>query len=417
MFNNILRKFRIFTTILTSSILTSCSPTIIQKQEKVNQKIVDFQLDNGKEDEELELDESENRLQSKTKKNIISDSLSSNSVWFDTKNIWTRIKNWWNSWGEPLFIGLFWLSGVAGIGIASYNIHLNNKRNFKLQEGEKLKITLELQPESSITGGYWYGRFYNKGTSLEACCLCQKRFKTENCDKQSTTPGNNSVSISYYLVSGPTNPGVLLYNLDNADNKGNKENYATHIIYFKDYYPGISTLSINGYKDGDPKKSAKLGKLTVIRELIKKEDVANNSNTYECILDCKNQDTAQSPTLTSVCKCENMCSEKCEYKNKESSSNKAKCCCILEEKKEKTTSENTNQTSNQVTKCCCVLQEKKESSSTSSTSQQMSQTVKCCCCILEEEAKIQIKSSENKKDSIAILWCYYIWRAREESNP
>ena len=358
MFSKILRKFGIFTTILTSSILTSCSPTIIQKQEKVNQKIVDFQLDNGEEDEELELEESENRLQSKTKKSMASDSLSSNSVWFDTKNIWTRIKNWWNSWGEPLFIGLFWLSGVAGIGIASYNIHLSNKRNFKLQTGEKLKVTLEFQPESGKSGGTWYGLFYNNGSSLDACCSCQRRFKSNN-NNQQTDSSNKPVSISYYLVSGPSKPGVLLYNLEGEGSECNKgtDKYATKLITFKDYYPGSNTIDVYGYQGKEVNKTLKLGKLTVTRKLIKcnaedKEDEVckcykndANSNECKCICECKKPMSSSSTTSeanNSSCECKKVCTNN----NSQTPNSSTPCCCCALVEKPKDATYNCNNTQN-----------------------------------------------------------------------
>ena len=365
MFSKILRKFGIFTTILTSSILASCSSSVISKLENKNNSIVNIQLDNeNKEQEEEHSDKNDTEnFSSKVKKNIISDSLSSNSVWFDTKNIWLRIKNWWNSWGEPLFIGLFWLSGVAGIGIASYNIHLSNKRNFKLQNGKKLKITLELEPVSSISGGNWYGKYYNGGTSLEACCSCQRKLTQMNSSGDSSN--NGPFSVSFILVNGPTKPGVLLYNLDGEDKSSSKEKYAANYITLKDYYPGTNSITIEGYKDGCSKNKMTIGKLTVKREIIENNNTANNScecckkdansQTCKCICECKNK-MMNSSTSNPACEC----IKKCECNNAQGTNTAACCCCccILEEKKgiDSSTSNN-NQVSHQSSSAICPKQE------------------------------------------------------------
>ena len=361
MFNKILRNLGIFIIISTSTTLASCSPIIVKSQ-KEDKKLINPILESSTQESEEDLDNKESESQVTTKRNVTSDSLSSNSVWFDTWNIWSRIKNWWNSWGEPLFIGIFWLSGVAGIGVAAYNIHLNNKRDFKLKDGQQLKVTLDFQPESDVTGGSWYGRFYNDGGSLESCCSCQRKFKSKNSNNSENSTSSYPVTNSFILVNGPSKPGVMLYNLEGSDDKSSngKEKYWTNIITFKDYYPGSNTIDVYGYQGSTTSVRKKLGKLTVVRELIecKEKDECScckeesecckkeNLKKCKCICECKNDTTCQNNQTQmqqNSCCCEIKCckqtvdsmqsSYNCDCKNKDVGMQQVNCCCIIKEKK------------------------------------------------------------------------------------
>ncbi|MDJ1648157.1 hypothetical protein [Mycoplasma phocimorsus] len=219
------------------------------------------------------------------------------SVW---RLLWAEVKSWWNNWLGTAFYGLIGVGATIGIGYSAYTAYWKNKRNFKLKDGEGLKITLELYPEQGKNIGNWFARFYNIGTSIEAKCICQTRFhKKENL---------SLYNIEYILTNGPENPKLLLYNTEKPDKTG-KDYFETNFISIKDYYPDSSSeVSVFGFENrGKDKK--KLGCLVISRKIIKL-----NENNNVC--------SASSST------------EKCECKSLSCESDKnKKCNCIAIEEK------------------------------------------------------------------------------------
>ncbi|MDJ1647607.1 hypothetical protein [Mycoplasma phocimorsus] len=233
----------------------------------------------------------------KLKENMLKTS-KNNLVW---KLLWDEVKSWWNNWLGTAFYGLIGVGATIGIGYSAYTAYWKNKRNFKLQSGQKLKIKLDFYPEEDKKNGNWFGYFYNVDSSIETKCECQRRFK--KCNN-----GNNNApfSISYILTNGPTKPSLFLYNLDD---KNNEQFYMKYRFPIKDYYPGSNKISIFGYKNGSSVKE-KLGDLIITREI-----VTDNYINECCVV------TTTQP----------QCKHNSECCNKEN--DKKQCCIAVEAKK------------------------------------------------------------------------------------
>ncbi|MDJ1648052.1 hypothetical protein [Mycoplasma phocimorsus] len=191
------------------------------------------------------------------------------SVW---SLLWKKVKGWWNDWMSTAFYGLVGAGATIGIGYSVYTAYWNNKTNFKLEKEENLKITLELYPEKDININNWYAHFYNGGKSVVNDCSLKRKFKNNS----SNGSNRKFVSISYILRNGPTNPKLLLYNLDNND-------LDTNVFPIKYYYPGENKISF--YKHDD--KNKKLGELFIKREIITDDDLLKMyTKTVNCT-ECK----------------------------------------------------------------------------------------------------------------------------------
>ncbi|MDJ1645915.1 hypothetical protein QLQ80_02355 [Mycoplasma sp. M5725] len=218
----------------------------------------------------------------KTKEEILKNPNKKVSVW---GLLWEEVKGWWNNWMGTAFYGLIGVSATIGIGYSAYTSYWNNKRNFILNDGEKLKIKLELYPDDRKNIGHWFARFYNKGSAIKTTCICQTRFEKRN----NTLP----LSIEYILTNTPKNPGLLLYNTEKNDKKG-KDNFDTNFISIKDYYPGTNEIIVFGFENGGKEKK-RLGRLKISRELIRKEQ-SEKCYTLETKEGCNNQSSSHTTT-------------------------------------------------------------------------------------------------------------------------
>ncbi|MDJ1647605.1 hypothetical protein [Mycoplasma phocimorsus] len=176
--------------------------------------------------------------------------------------IWNALKDWWKNWISPIFYGLIGVSSSIGLGYVLYTEYWKNKRNFKLDNGKKLRITLELYPEEQYKNkGYWYTFLYNKNSSLTTDCSCKRRFKNKSKENQMSP-----LSVTFTLTGDIDNPSLLLYNLDNMNNQG-VENYETDRFPIKDYYPGSNKIPFYGYTKDNKTTKVKLGDLVIKRSI------------------------------------------------------------------------------------------------------------------------------------------------------
>ncbi|MDJ1646651.1 hypothetical protein [Mycoplasma phocimorsus] len=216
--------------------------------------------------------------------------------------IWNALKDWWKNWISPIFYGLIGVSSSIGLGYVLYTEYWKNKRNFKLEDKQNLKITLELYPKDDKNKNNWYGLFYNNNSTLYTECSCQRRFKNGS---------NTFLSVSYILRNGPNNPGLILYKEDKTDSK--KTEVETPWFPIIDYYPGANKVPF--YKYGS--KNEKLGDLVIKREIINDDKLCDtykkmiNETDYKCEFSCcvaiekKKCDKQQCTSNSANCICKN----------------------------------------------------------------------------------------------------------------
>ncbi|MDJ1648931.1 hypothetical protein [Mycoplasma phocimorsus] len=206
----------------------------------------------------------------KAKKAIVKTYNKKVSVW---SLLWKEVKDWWNDWMGTVFYGLIGVGATIGIGYSAYTSYWKNKRNFKLKDGENLKITLELYPENGVKSEDWYAYFYNDNSILDTDCSCQRKFKNKN--------SNNIFFVSYILRNGPTSPKLLLYKENKADNK--KEELETDWFLIVDYYPGINKVPFYKYKSN----KEKLGELVIKREIVLDTELCEICKKQENFVECE----------------------------------------------------------------------------------------------------------------------------------
>ncbi|MDJ1646654.1 hypothetical protein [Mycoplasma phocimorsus] len=248
-----------------------------------------------------------NTIRSKTSVSISNSETA--SVW---GLLWKEVKSWWNNWLGTAFYSLIGVGATIGISYSAYTSYWKNKRNFKLKNGENLKITLELHPNNGDNNDHWYGRFYNDGSSIDVECSCQRKFKKNS--------SNNLLSVTYVLTNILKKPGLLLYSLDKEGKEG-KTISETDWFPIVDYYPGYNTVSIYKYKS----KKEKIGNLVIKREIITDEQLCKMCKE---IINCTQCECKSSSCITAngVNKCCVAIEKKkcCICKNKQ---DKLKCEC------------------------------------------------------------------------------------------